>query len=97
MIRGLRTSTPESSNKPLSQTASFAAWHIAIYSDSTVKSATDFCLVDFQETAPCPKQKTYTLVDLQSSGSPPQSESEKLATLGMPPPRWRAWSFIPLR
>src|SRR5258706_13785160 len=100
MIRGLRSSTPRCSNRPSSQTASFTVWHIAMYSDSTVEleSATDFCLMDFHETDPSPRQKTYALVDLRSSGSsgsPPQSESEKPAMLGMPPPRWRARFFVP--
>ena len=42
--------------------ASFTAWHITMYSASTVESVTNFCLIDFHEIAPNPRQKTYALV-----------------------------------
>ena len=59
----------------MSQTASFADWHMAMYSTSVDESAMEVCFVVFHEIEPSPIRKMSVLIDFQSSRSPPQSES----------------------
>ena len=83
----------------MSQTASFADWHMAMYSASVDESATEVCFFVFHGAVPSPIRKIYALIDFLSSRSPPQSESESVnpAKSATAPPRLKLHLFVPLR
>ena len=66
--------------------ASFAAWHTVKYSASTDEGTTDVFLFTFHKIALFPIRYMYALIDLWSSQSPAQSESENPAVSAMSPP-----------
>ena len=59
----------------LSQTASQAAMHAALYSAYVEDSATIGCFLLIQENTPEPSEKQYPEIDFLESQSPAQSES----------------------
>ena len=97
MIGSAHRSMMKSLRRPVSQTTSFAAWHMAIQPASTDERATEVYFFAFHEIAPSPIRTMYALVDFWSSRSPPQSESIKSTKSTTSPPRLRVQFFVPLR
>ncbi|KAJ9561692.1 hypothetical protein OSB04_006852 [Centaurea solstitialis] len=91
--------TLRSDRKFLSQTASFAASHAAMYSASVVESAIVSCFELFHEIAPPFRVKTYPDCDLKSSLSVWKLASEYPVTLisSSEPPKTKNISFVLLR